>query len=101
VFKYHFEKSQERYKRVSIEEAFQSLHNGKLIRIRSRKKGRFYEYFQMVNLKYRNSSKTRAGIQRWYGYNEEAKMGIQEFDFSTSFFTAEHILGAQWYVKIS
>lgn len=102
MFKYHFEKSQERYKRVNIEEAFQALHNGKIIRARSRKKGRFYEYFQLVyNRKYRNSTETRTRIQRWYGYNEEAKMGIQEFDISTSFFTAEHILGVQWYVKIS
>lgn len=102
MFKYHFEKSQARYRRVSIEEAFQALHNGKLIRARRRKKGSFYEYFQLVHdRKYRNSNKTRTGIQRWYGYNEEAKMGIQEFDIITSFFTAEHILGVQWYVKIS
>jgi len=99
MFKYHFEKSQERYKRVSIEEAFQALHNGKIIR--NRKRNCFFEYFQLIKYK-RNTynDETYPRIQRWYGYNEEAKMGIQVFDFSTGFFNANHILGVKWYVKI-
>lgn len=99
MFEYHFEKSQERYKKVSIEEAFQALHNGKIIR--NKKRGSFFEYFQLIKCpKYRDSSEKYTRIQRWYGYNEEAKMGIEVFDFSTSFFNAKHILCTKWYVKI-
>ena len=99
MFQYHFEHRQERYKKAAIEEAFQALHNGKIIR--GKKRNCFYEYFQIIHCK-RNTytDETYPRIQRWYGYNEEAKMGIQVFDFSTSFFDAKHILMTKWYIKI-